>query len=138
MAVYQVLSFPGPHLFCTIQKVGNFHATHAIMSIYNYLASSFFPDEALSTMQAAAFHSVSDLDSVHHMIEIGEPYLATIDAGRLHDEVLGLCLHEMVHCFHARGNKECPQALIEGLADWVRLRHGLAPPHWEASISSRC
>ena len=42
MAVYQVLSFPGPRLFCTIQKVGNFHATHAIMSIYNYLASSFF------------------------------------------------------------------------------------------------
>ena len=45
MAVYQVLSFPGPRLFCTIQKVGNFHATHAIMSIYNYLASSFFPDD---------------------------------------------------------------------------------------------
>ena len=45
IAVYQVLSFPGPRLFCTIQKVGNFHATHAIMSIYNYLASSFFPDD---------------------------------------------------------------------------------------------
>ena len=44
IAVYQVLSFPGPCLFCTIQKVGKFHATHAIMSIYNYLASSFFPD----------------------------------------------------------------------------------------------
>ena len=49
IAVYQVLSFPGPCLFCTIQKVGNFHATHAIMSIYNYLASSFFPDVEVSS-----------------------------------------------------------------------------------------
>lgn len=119
--------------FITETLFDNQHPPPEVRSITIAITSH----EALSTMQAAAFHSASDLDSVHHMIEIGEPYLATIDAGRLHDEVLGLCLHEMVHCFHARGNKECPQGLIEGLADWVRLRRGLAPPHWEASISSR-
>ena len=60
MAVYQVLSFPGPRLFCTIQKVGNFHATHAIMSIYNYLASSFFPDVVAGPRDSASSRLVNE------------------------------------------------------------------------------
>lgn len=123
-------------------------------SLANFILHTLFDDEcpppevrsitfsvtshrAMATMTAAAFHSVSDLDATHHTIELSEEYLANIDADRLHDEVTGICLHEMVHCFQPHENTKCPPGLLEGLADWVRLRRGLGPPHWKPDKTSR-
>lgn len=39
--------------------------------------------------------------------------------------------HEMVHVYQYNGLGTCPGGLIEGIADLVRLRDGLAPPHWK-------
>jgi hypothetical protein len=36
-----------------------------------------------------------------------------------------------VHCFQYNGHDAAPIGLIEGVADFVRLRAGLAPPHWK-------
>ncbi|KAI0803195.1 plant basic secretory protein [Irpex lacteus] len=52
---------------------------------------------------------------------------------RAKDEIRGVIVHEMVHCFQYDGSKtggRCPGGLVEGVADWVRLRAGHAPPHW--------
>ncbi|KAB5562832.1 hypothetical protein GE09DRAFT_1172035 [Coniochaeta sp. 2T2.1] len=84
----------------------------------------------MPTFQCLAFHSVSDLDNTHHRIEVAESFLQRIPEDRLRDEVTGVILHEMVHCFQSNFDK-APQGLIEGLADWVRLRRGLDPPHWQ-------
>lgn len=35
-----------------------------------------------------------------------------------------------MHCFQHNGRGRCPGGLVEGVADWVRLRARLAPPHW--------
>lgn len=68
-------------------------------------------------------------------------------ADRCADEIRGVLVHEVVHCFQYNGKGTCPSGLIEGIAgtssyytwdssqmhissDWVRLRSGLAPPHW--------
>ena len=77
-------------------------------------------------------------------------------AARAKDEIHGVIVHEMVHCFQHDGAKNgghCPGGLVEGVAgklpsptlvmfstlylkahidraDWVRLRAGYAPPHW--------
>ncbi|KAF8260722.1 plant basic secretory protein [Lactarius quietus] len=51
-------------------------------------------------------------------------------ADRCADEIRGVLVHEVVHCFQCDGNGTCPSGLTEGIADWVRLRAGLAPPHW--------
>ncbi|KAI0257237.1 plant basic secretory protein [Lactifluus subvellereus] len=51
-------------------------------------------------------------------------------ADRCADEIRGVLVHEVVHCFQYNGRDTCPGGLFEGIADWVRLRSGLAPPHW--------
>lgn len=92
---------------------------------------------AMKTMGAAAFQSASDLDDAHRVIEISEAWLAQIATERFQDELLGVLRHEMVHCFQPVNHDKTPQGLIEGLADWVRLRSDLAPPHWKPDTSSR-
>ena len=39
-------------------------------------------------------------------------------------------VHEMVHVWQWNGQHTCNSGLIEGVADWVRLKAGFAPPHW--------
>ena len=72
-------------------------------------------------------------------------------ADRCADEIRGVLVHEVVHCLQYDGKDTCPGGLFEGIAgasirplwvwdpsqmhissDWVRLRSGLAPPHWRA------
>jgi hypothetical protein len=81
-------------------------------------------------------------------------------ADRCADEIRGVLVHEVVHCFQYNGQGTCPGGLIEGIAgayvhfptlsfwgelsglslnphsppasaDWVRLRAGFEPPHWK-------
>jgi len=56
--------------------------------------------------------------------------------GRAREEILGVLTHEMVHCFQYNAKGTCPGGLIEGIADFVRLRSGLNPPHWKRSLPS--
>jgi hypothetical protein len=46
------------------------------------------------------------------------------------EELLGVICHELVHCFQWNAENTAPGGLIEGIADWVRLRAGLAAKHW--------
>jgi hypothetical protein len=73
-------------------------------------------------------------------------------ADRCADEIRGVLVHEVVHCYQYNGEGVCPGGLIEGIAgayilllwplrasfsdalgvvDWVRLRSGFEPPHWK-------
>lgn len=42
-----------------------------------------------------------------------------------------MLVHELVHCFQHNGRGTCPGGLIEGIADWVRLRANLGAKHWK-------
>src|SRR5579863_4678082 len=79
-------------------------------------------------------------------------------ADRCADEIRGVIVHEIVHCYQYNHQGVCPSGLIEGIAgahirlpfpsllssiselqppappasaDWVRLRAGFVPPHWK-------
>ncbi|KAF8913224.1 hypothetical protein CPB84DRAFT_1841612 [Gymnopilus junonius] len=52
-------------------------------------------------------------------------------AKRARDEIMGVLVHEVVHCYQHNGLDTCPGGLVEGIADFVRLHEGLAPPHWK-------
>ncbi|KAJ7606854.1 hypothetical protein FB45DRAFT_949306 [Roridomyces roridus] len=53
---------------------------------------------------------------------------------RARDEILGVLVHEVVHCYQHNGNGTAPGGLIEGFADYVRLHAGLSPPHWKREV----
>ncbi len=46
-----------------------------------------------------------------------------------HPMYAGIVTHEMVHCYQYSSG--APGGLIEGIADFVRLKASLAPPHWK-------
>ncbi|KAI0347964.1 plant basic secretory protein, partial [Trametopsis cervina] len=85
----------------------------------------------LRPMEGVAVTFGSDL---HKEIHFSLDYIKSISPGtRAKHEIEGVLVHEMVHCFQHDGSKHgerCPGGLVEGIADWVRLRAGYAPPHW--------
>jgi hypothetical protein len=61
-------------------------------------------------------------------------------------ELIGVLTHELVHCYqHTAPSPSSPGAtvpqppggFIEGIADFVRLKAGLVPPHWKRPVSSK-
>ncbi|KAL9114477.1 MAG: hypothetical protein Q9227_001558 [Pyrenula ochraceoflavens] len=73
------------------------------------------------------------LDDAHKEIHFNLDYIqkcAKDDSRRRH-EIIGVIQHEMVHCFQHNAQGTAPGGLIEGIADYVRLKANLAPPHWE-------
>lgn len=85
----------------------------------------------LRSMDGVAYTCGSDLDSDHKEIHVNLGYVASIAPNRRKDELMGVLTHEIVHCYQYDGRGSCPGGLIEGIADWVRLKAGLAPPHWK-------
>lgn len=70
-------------------------------------------------------------DAAHKEIHLSADYVGGLEAGAAAArEIEGVVLHEMVHVWQCDGGGTAPGGLVEGLADWVRLRGGYAPEHW--------
>ncbi len=87
----------------------------------------------LRGMQGVAYTTDSELDNDHKEIYLSLDYLAAIKPERRADEIMGVLTHEMVHCYQYNGGGKAPVGLMEGIADWVRLKADLGPPHWKRS-----
>ncbi|KAG9127887.1 hypothetical protein FRC07_007962 [Ceratobasidium sp. 392] len=73
----------------------------------------------------------SHVKQLRLIIKEMEGVAATRLGARAREEIIGVVTHEVVHCFQYDGQGTAPIGLIEGVADFVRLRAGLAPPHWK-------
>lgn len=82
------------------------------------------------SMGGVAYTTGKDIDDDHKEIHFSTDYINQIDPKRLKEEMLGVIRHEMVHCWQFNAEGTAPGGLIEGIADWVRLRSDLVPPHW--------
>ncbi|KAH7518049.1 uncharacterized protein LOC125424287 [Ziziphus jujuba] len=51
-------------------------------------------------------------------------------SGDVKREITGVLYHESTHIWQWNGNGQTPGGLIEGIADFVRLKAGYAPSHW--------
>lgn len=77
-----------------------------------------------------AYTTGIELDEDHKEIHFDLNYIKRPNADPRY-EMLGVICHELVHCFQWNAEGTCNGGLIEGIADWVRLRAGLAAKHWK-------
>ena len=87
----------------------------------------------LRDMDGVAYTTGSELDGDHKEIHFSLRYIAGIQPRkeRATAEIAGVLTHELVHCLQWDGRGTCPGGLVEGIADWVRLKCSLSPPHWK-------
>lgn len=90
-----------------------------------------------------AYTTGTRLDEAHKEIHVSLDHAANnaskSDADYIH-EIHGVITHEMVHCFQHNARNSCPGGLIEGIADYVRIKSGLGAQHWKkwpANVRSR-
>lgn len=91
----------------------------------------------LRDMPGVAYTTGSDLDNDHKEIHFSLNYISRIASHRSADEITGVVTHELVHCLQYNAHGSCPGGLIEGIADWVRLRCDLSPPHWKREADGK-
>ncbi|KAL8712012.1 MAG: hypothetical protein Q9220_003708 [cf. Caloplaca sp. 1 TL-2023] len=87
----------------------------------------------LRAMDGVAYTTGIELDNEHKEIHFSLGYIAKIPSEpkfRQKEEIQGVLVHEMVHGWQWDGEGTTPGGLIEGIADFVRLKAGLSPPHW--------
>lgn len=82
-------------------------------------------------MGGVAYTTGSELDGDHKEIHFSLDYINGLPSARQKDEIQGVLVHEMVHCWQWNAVATAPGGLIEGIADFVRLKAGLSPPHWK-------
>lgn len=85
-------------------------------------------------MEGVAYTTGLDIDEDHKEIHLSTKYIEYVPESRQKEEIMGVLVHEMVHCWQHSGFGKAPSGLIEGVADWVRLKAGYAPPHWKRHI----
>ena len=85
----------------------------------------------LADTDGVAYTTGKSIDQDHKVIKLSLDYVANISPELLTTELMGVVTHEMVHCWQHTGFGTAPGGLIEGIADFVRLRAQLAPPHWK-------
>ncbi|OJK04827.1 hypothetical protein ASPACDRAFT_1878001 [Aspergillus aculeatus ATCC 16872] len=100
----------------------------------------------LRPIPGVAYTKGTDLDPDHKEIHLSLSYIATCTERSIpsttHAEIVGVLTHELVHCYqHTAPDDDDttphpPGGLIEGIADFVRLKAGLAPPHWQRPRSA--
>ncbi|KAF9011113.1 plant basic secretory protein [Cyathus striatus] len=91
----------------------------------------------LRPMDGVAYTCGSDHDPVRHKeIHFSLNHIRN-SSKRARDEIMGVLTHEVVHCYQYNAKNTCPGGLIEGIADFIRLRANLAPPHWKRKGGSK-
>jgi hypothetical protein len=63
-------------------------------------------------------------------IHLNVDYFNKYDESNFYKEFMGVLIHEMVHVYQYNALGTAPGGIIEGVADYVRLRSGFAPKHW--------
>ncbi|XP_027157839.1 uncharacterized protein LOC113759460 [Coffea eugenioides] len=67
--------------------------------------------------------------TISNQIHVSARYIKGY-SGNVRREITGVLYHEMTHVWQWNGNGRAPGGLIEGIADYVRLKAGYAPSHW--------
>ena len=141
----QDLSHPGARRFLSSVGAADVleEAVHTVVDLlYPGRYRGSWPGTRSVTLVLSAFDHIAytrgiSIDDDHKEIHLSTKYIASIKPELLKAEIKGVIVHEMVHCWQWNGRGTAPTGLIEGIADWVRLRADLAPPQWKRNGGDR-
>jgi len=75
-------------------------------------------------------HTTQNKEAQTAEIHFNSDYIANYESD-IQNEISGVTIHELVHCWQHDSNGSSPWWIIEGIADYIREREGWAPPHWK-------
>jgi hypothetical protein len=120
------------------------HASHALQDavdavlthLYKGMHVSCIPPTRSVTLivrdlDGVAYTTGLELDDDHKEIHFSTQHIMRFPESMQKEEILGVLVHEMVHCWQHSAFGTAPVGLTEGVADWVRLKAGYVPPHWK-------
>ncbi|ETI20344.1 hypothetical protein G647_08378 [Cladophialophora carrionii CBS 160.54] len=128
---------------------GGLYLVRAIEHVVAWLYRPYGPDDiprvrsvtvVLRSMGGVAYTTGLPLDDLHKEIHLSLDYVQGVlsrNSAGLRHELAGVITHEMVHCFQGNCEGTAPGGLVEGVADFVRLKAGLSPPHWNRAPENR-
>lgn len=99
----------------------------------------------LQDFSGVAYTNGTDLDNDHKEIHFSLSYINHVcnNTADPLSELKGVLTHELVHCYqHTTPPNSTdipgpPGGLVEGIADFVRLKAGFVPPHWQRPASAK-
>lgn len=114
----------------TVQVLSS--ASSFIWSTFQQSSAADRKDVQLVTASVDTFSSAESgvvAYTVDSAIHVSAGYIAGY-SGDVKTEITGVLYHETTHVWQWDGAGAAPGGLIEGIADFVRLRAGYAPAHW--------
>ncbi|CAN6304746.1 unnamed protein product [Urochloa humidicola] len=116
------------------QAVGLAYANQVLSNASTFIWSTFNqttpadrkPVDAVTLVVADVGGVAFTSDDV---ITLSAPYVGNY-SGDVKTEVTGVLFHETTHVWQWDGQGQANGGLIEGIADYVRLKAGYAPGHW--------
>ncbi|KAK9097295.1 hypothetical protein Sjap_022792 [Stephania japonica] len=115
------------------KEIGTAYSVQTLQSAAEFIWQTFqqnTPADRKSVEQVSLI--VDDMEgiayTVNNEIHLSARFIAGY-SGNLRD-VAGVLYHEAVHVWQWNGNGQAPGGLIEGIADYVRLKAGYVPLHW--------
>ncbi|KAJ0514223.1 hypothetical protein HanHA300_Chr10g0367191 [Helianthus annuus] len=115
-------------------QIGFKYAKHTLKSSNLFIWRIFQQRNKAERANVTLVHLfIDDMDGVAYCeddeIHVSTNYIAGYE-GDLLKEFSGVIYHEMTHVWQWSGNGSTPSGLIEGIADFVRLKAGYIPSHW--------
>ncbi|KAL4581162.1 hypothetical protein LXL04_017371 [Taraxacum kok-saghyz] len=114
--------------------IGADYTTQTLRSATSFIWTTFQQNsdaDRKSVARVSVF--IDDMDGVAYTsgdeIHVSANYIQGY-SGDVKGEITGVIYHEMTHVWQWNGNGQAPGGLIEGIADYVRLKAGYAPSHW--------
>jgi hypothetical protein len=115
-------------------QIGAQYATQTLDAATQFIWKVFqqnTPADRKTVQKVSLF--VDDMDGVaytsNNEIHLSARYVNSY-SGDLKNEITGVLYHEMTHVWQWNGNGQANGGLIEGIADYVRLKANYAPSHW--------
>ncbi|CAM8901505.1 unnamed protein product [Rhodiola kirilowii] len=115
-------------------EIGENYARNTLASATNFIWRTFQQNTAADRKSVATVNLIVETMAgvaytVNNEIHVSADYIAGY-SGDVKRELTGVLYHEMTHIWQWTGNGQAPGGLIEGIADFVRLKAGYAPGHW--------